>query len=56
MKSRMPELGTYGSVGDIPSNRCFYPTISLFRQWKDVSRKPGKENGMVDLLHMAMNW
>lgn len=23
----MPELGTYGSVGDIPSNRCFYPTI-----------------------------
>ena len=27
MKSRMPELGTYGSVGDIPSNRCFYPTI-----------------------------
>lgn len=22
----MPELGTYGSVGDIPSNRCFYPT------------------------------
>ena len=28
--------------------------ISLFRQWKDVSRKSGKENGMVDLLHMAM--
>ena len=27
VKSRMPELGTYGSVGDIPSNRCFYPTI-----------------------------
>ena len=26
MKSRMPELGTYGSVGNIPSNRCFYPT------------------------------
>ena len=24
--------------------------------WKDVSRKPGKENGTVDLLHMAMNW
>ena len=22
----MPELGTYGSVGDIPNNRCFYPT------------------------------
>ena len=29
--------------------------ISLFRQWKDVSRKPGKENGMVDLLRMVMN-
>ena len=22
----MPELGTDRSVGDIPSNRCFYPT------------------------------
>ena len=30
--------------------------ISLFRQWKDVSRKPGKENGTEDSLHMVMNW
>jgi site-specific DNA recombinase len=29
--------------------------ISLFRQWRDVSRKPEKENGTVDLLHMVMN-
>lgn len=28
----------------------------LFRQWRDVTRKPGKENGTVGLLHMAMSW
>ena len=30
--------------------------IFLFRQGKDVSRKPEKGNGTVDLPHMVMNW
>jgi Resolvase, N terminal domain. len=28
----------------------------LVQTMEDVSRKPGKENGTADLLHMAMNW
>ena len=29
--------------------------ISVFRQWKDVFRKPVRANGTVDLLHTATN-
>lgn len=30
--------------------------IFVFRQWKDVCRKPGRENGMVDLLLTDICW
>lgn len=54
MKSRMPELGTYGSVGDIPSNRCFYPTnidsdaYIWYGSWRSAgadARQPREDRG-----------